>query len=90
MPAPTKSEKRSLQTDLANSVNAQMKYVFPLIMFPIAYISAVLRSTLLRATYSWSSKNCLYVVEWSKSLISKIERSKKELQKKPRNAVFWY
>jgi YidC/Oxa1 family membrane protein insertase len=42
MPAPVKSEKRSLQTDLANTVNAQMKYVFPLIMFPIAYISAVL------------------------------------------------
>jgi YidC/Oxa1 family membrane protein insertase len=32
----------SFQNDLARSMNMQMKYIFPLIMFPIAYISAVL------------------------------------------------
>jgi YidC/Oxa1 family membrane protein insertase len=37
-----KTEKASFQTDLAQSMNAQMKYIFPLILFPIAYISSVL------------------------------------------------
>jgi len=32
----------SFQKDLAHSMNMQMKYIFPLILFPIAYISAVL------------------------------------------------
>ncbi len=41
--APKKPEKEaSFQSDLARSMNMQMKYIFPLIIFPIAYVSAVL------------------------------------------------
>ena len=35
------SKERSFQTDLAHSMNIQMRFILPLIMFPIAYISAV-------------------------------------------------
>jgi YidC/Oxa1 family membrane protein insertase len=47
MPTPEKkpksaTDKPSLQEDLAQSMSTQMKYIFPLIMFPIAYISSVL------------------------------------------------
>lgn len=40
-----KSEKKqggSFQTDLAHSMNVQMRYIFPLIIFPVAYFSSVL------------------------------------------------
>jgi YidC/Oxa1 family membrane protein insertase len=40
--AKNKNEKeRSFQTDLAYSMNVQMRFILPLIMFPIAYVSAV-------------------------------------------------
>lgn len=39
---PNKDGKSSFQNDLAKSMNVQMKYIFPLIIFPIAYISSVL------------------------------------------------
>lgn len=42
LPKVKKSEKRSFQNDLAYNMNVQMKYIFPLIMFPIAYISPVI------------------------------------------------
>jgi YidC/Oxa1 family membrane protein insertase len=37
-----KAGPSSFQQDLAHSMNMQMRYIFPLIMFPIAYISAVI------------------------------------------------
>lgn len=42
LPKVKKSEKRSFQNDLAYNMNVQMKYIFPLILFPIAYISPVI------------------------------------------------
>jgi YidC/Oxa1 family membrane protein insertase len=41
LPKVEKSQERSFQSDLAYSMNTQMKYVFPLILFPVAYISPV-------------------------------------------------
>ncbi len=37
-----KAGPSSFQQDLAHSMNVQMRYIFPLIMFPIAYISSVI------------------------------------------------
>lgn len=42
LPKTKKSETKSFQNDLTHSINTQMKYVFPLILFPIAYFSAVI------------------------------------------------
>ncbi len=42
LPKVEKSKERSFQNDLAYNMNVQMKYIFPLIIFPIAYISSVL------------------------------------------------
>jgi membrane protein insertase Oxa1/YidC/SpoIIIJ len=42
LPKVVKKAGGSFQTDLAHSMNVQMRYIFPLIMFPIAYISSVL------------------------------------------------
>ena len=42
LPKTTKKENASFQNDLAYSMNMQMRYIFPLIMFPIAIISAVI------------------------------------------------
>lgn len=42
LPKTKKKENASFQHDLAYSMNVQMRYIFPLILFPIAYISAVI------------------------------------------------
>ncbi len=42
LPKVEKAKERSFQNDLAYSMNAQMKYIFPLILFPVAYISPVI------------------------------------------------
>jgi YidC/Oxa1 family membrane protein insertase len=42
LPKSKKPSNGSFQQDLAHSMNVQMRFIFPLIMFPIAYISAVL------------------------------------------------
>jgi YidC/Oxa1 family membrane protein insertase len=42
LPTPKKGEDKSFKGDLAYSMNMQMKYIFPLVIFPIAYFSAVL------------------------------------------------
>jgi YidC/Oxa1 family membrane protein insertase len=41
LPKTKKSKESSFQNDLAHSMNLQMRFVLPLIMFPIAYISPV-------------------------------------------------
>ncbi|MES2436438.1 MAG: YidC/Oxa1 family membrane protein insertase [Patescibacteria group bacterium] len=40
--APNPNKKPSFQDDFAKSMNTQMRYIFPLIIFPIAYISSVI------------------------------------------------
>jgi YidC/Oxa1 family membrane protein insertase len=40
LPKPTKSDG-SFQSDLAKSMNTQARYIFPLVLFPIALISSV-------------------------------------------------
>jgi YidC/Oxa1 family membrane protein insertase len=47
LPKSKKPEKPSFQSDLAHSMNMQMKYVIPLILFPVAYLSSVLAIYLL-------------------------------------------
>lgn len=42
LPKSVKKENSSFQEDLAHNLNVQMRYISPLIIFPIAYISAVL------------------------------------------------
>jgi YidC/Oxa1 family membrane protein insertase len=42
LPTPPKTDKRTFQTDLATSMNMQMKYVYPIILFFIAVISPVI------------------------------------------------
>jgi YidC/Oxa1 family membrane protein insertase len=42
LPKVTRKENASFQHDLAYSMNMQMRYILPLIMFPIAYISSVI------------------------------------------------
>ncbi len=42
LPKTKKPETKSFQGDLTHSINTQMKYIFPLILFPIAYFSAVI------------------------------------------------
>ncbi|MCC2631100.1 MAG: 60 kDa inner rane insertion protein preprotein translocase subunit YidC [Candidatus Paceibacter sp.] len=42
LPKVTRKEGGTFQNDLAYSMNMQMRYILPLIMFPIAYISAVI------------------------------------------------
>lgn len=42
LPKMKKSDDRSFQNDLAYNMNVQMKYIFPLVLFPIAYISPVI------------------------------------------------
>lgn len=37
-----KKDNASFQSDLAHSMNVQMRYIFPLVLFPIAYVSSVL------------------------------------------------
>ncbi len=41
LPKTTKSTEKSFQNDLAHSMNMQMRYILPLIMFPIALVSSV-------------------------------------------------
>ncbi len=47
LPSVKKGDDASFKGDLAYSMNMQMKYIFPLIIFPIAYISAVIGLYLL-------------------------------------------
>jgi YidC/Oxa1 family membrane protein insertase len=42
LPKSQKKEKASFQEDLAHNLNVQMRYISPLIIFPIAYFSAVI------------------------------------------------
>lgn len=42
LPKVEKTKERSFQNDLAYTMNAQTKYILPLILFPIAYISPVI------------------------------------------------
>jgi YidC/Oxa1 family membrane protein insertase len=42
LPKVTRQQGGSFQNDLAYSMNVQMRYILPLIMFPIAYISSVI------------------------------------------------
>jgi YidC/Oxa1 family membrane protein insertase len=47
LPKSKKVDNASFQQDLAHSMNTQMKYIIPIILFPVAYISAVLALYLL-------------------------------------------
>jgi YidC/Oxa1 family membrane protein insertase len=47
LPKTKKSDKPSFQNDLAHSMNFQMKYILPLILFPVALISSVIALYLL-------------------------------------------
>jgi YidC/Oxa1 family membrane protein insertase len=51
LPTPVKPQKdqRSFQDDLAYSMNVQMKYILPLLLFPVAYISPVIALYLIAA-----------------------------------------
>lgn len=42
LPKSTKPKESSFQGDLAHSMNMQMRYILPLIMFPIALVSSVI------------------------------------------------
>jgi len=41
LPKTEKKKDGTFQSDLAHSMNMQMRYIFPLILFPIAFLSAV-------------------------------------------------
>ncbi|MBX4198063.1 YidC/Oxa1 family membrane protein insertase [Candidatus Parcubacteria bacterium] len=42
LPKSVKKEKGTFQEDLAHNLNMQMRYIMPLVLFPIAYFSAVI------------------------------------------------
>lgn len=60
LPKVEKKKDASFQHDLAYSMNVQMRYIFPLIMFPIAFISPVI-ALYLATTNIFSTVQELYI-----------------------------
>lgn len=60
LPKSVKKEGPSnFQQDLAHSMNVQMRYIFPLIMFPVAYISSVIALYLITTNIFMTAQELL-------------------------------
>jgi YidC/Oxa1 family membrane protein insertase len=72
LPKVQKKAGGTFQNDLAYSMNMQMRYVLPLIMFPIAYISAVIALYLITTNVFMTAQEIFVKRKMERALAPKV------------------